>query len=93
MENRNGLLVRTMVTQADGTAERDAALLMAWKTASKLPASRRITLGGDKNYDTRDFVSTVREAAPARLMHAPPGMPAMPSASGNANAWNRPSAG
>ena len=61
MENRNGLLVRTMVTQADGTAERDAALLMAWKTTAKLPGSRRITLGGDKNYDTGDFVSTLRE--------------------------------
>ena len=61
MENRNGLLVRTMVTQADGTAERDAALLMAWKTTAKMPGTRRITLGGDKNYDTRDFVSTVRE--------------------------------
>ena len=61
MENRNGLLVRTMVTQADGTAERDAALLMAWKTASKRPASQRLTLGGDKNYDTGDFVGTVRE--------------------------------
>jgi len=60
MENRNGLLVQTMVTQADGTAERDAALLMAWKTASKMPGSRRITLGGDKNYDTRDFVTTAR---------------------------------
>jgi len=60
MENRNRLLVRTMVTQADGTAERDAALLMAWKTTAKLPGSRRITLGGDQNYDTRDFVSTVR---------------------------------
>ena len=57
MENRNGLLVRTMVTQADGTAERDAALLMA----SQIPGSRRVTLGADKNYDTRDFVSTVRE--------------------------------
>jgi transposase len=61
MENRNGLLVRTMVTQADGTAERDAALLMAWKTVSKMPDSRRITLGGDKNYDTHDVVSTARE--------------------------------
>ena len=60
MENRNGLLVRTMVTQADGTAERDAALLLAWKTASKMPDSRRITLGGDKNYDTHDFVKTTR---------------------------------
>jgi transposase len=57
MENRNGLLVKTMVTQADGTAERDAALLMAWK----IPGSRRVTLGADKNYDTRDFVATVRE--------------------------------
>ena len=56
-ENRNGLLVRTMVTQADGTAERDAALLMT----SKVPGTQRVTLGGDKNYDTQDFVSTVRE--------------------------------
>jgi transposase len=56
MENRNGLLVRTMVTQADGTAERDAALLMT----SKIPGAQRVTLGGDRNYDTRDFVSTAR---------------------------------
>ena len=61
MENRNGLLVRTMVTQADGTAERDAALLMAWKTTAKMPRTRRVTLGGDKNYDTGDFVSTLRQ--------------------------------
>ena len=61
MENRNRLLVRTMVTQADGTAERDAALLMAWKTTAKMPRTRRVTLGGDKNYDTDDFVSTLRE--------------------------------
>ena len=57
MENRNGLLLRTMVTQADGTAERDAALLMA----AKIPGTHRVTLGGDKNYDTRDLVSTARE--------------------------------
>ena len=56
MENRNGLLVRTMVTQADGTAERDAALLMV----SKIPGAKRVTLGGDKNYDTQDFVTTAR---------------------------------
>ncbi len=41
MENRNGLLVRTMVTQAGGTAERGAALLMAWKTTAKRPRTRR----------------------------------------------------
>ena len=57
MENRNGLLVQTLLTQADGTAERDAALLMA----SKIPGTRRLTLGADKNYDTRDFVGTARE--------------------------------
>jgi transposase len=60
MENRHGLLVQTMVTQADGTAERDAALLMAWKTTAKMPGTRRVTLGGDKNYDTQDFVTTAR---------------------------------
>jgi transposase len=57
MENRNGLLVRTMVTQANGTAERDAALRMA----SKIPGTGPVTLGGDKNFDTRDFVATLRE--------------------------------
>src|SRR5207245_2250363 len=45
MENRNGLLVKTLVTEANGTAERDAALLMA----EKIPGVKRVTLGGDKN--------------------------------------------
>ena len=57
MENRNGLLVRTMVTQADGTAERTAALRMA----AKIRGTRPVTLGGDKNFDTRDFVDTLRK--------------------------------
>jgi transposase len=56
MENRNGLLVRTCVTRADGTAERDAALAMAKKMAGR----QRLTLAGDKNYDTRDFVHALR---------------------------------
>ena len=56
MENRNGLLVKTMVTEANGTAERDAALLMA----EKIPGVKRVTLGGDKNYDTKDFVREMR---------------------------------
>lgn len=58
MENRNGLLVRTMVTQANGTAERDAALRMA----SKISGTGPVTMGGDKNFDTRDFVATLRES-------------------------------
>ena len=59
VENRNGLVVAAMATQADGTAERDAALLMvAGLTKGR---RRRITLGADKGYDSRDFVGTVRE--------------------------------
>jgi len=48
MENRNGLVVRAHVTQATGYAERDAAVRMV----TALPISRRVTLGGDKAYDT-----------------------------------------
>src|SRR5207302_2012288 len=60
MENRNGLVVDTRLTRATGTAERDAALDMA----ARIPGgTRQVTLGGDKNYDTRDFVSKLREAA------------------------------
>ena len=57
MENRHGLLVDTMVTFADGTAERDAALLMA----SQISGVKQVTLGGDKNYDTQELVRDLRE--------------------------------
>jgi len=59
VENRNGLVVAAMTTQADGTAERDAGLLMVADLTKR--RKRRITLGADKAYDTRDFVDTVRE--------------------------------
>ena len=59
VENRNGLIAGAMTTQADGRAERDAALLMLHELTRK--RSGRITTGADKAYDTRDFVSTVRE--------------------------------
>ncbi len=59
VENRNGLIAAAMVTHADGYVERAAALLMlAEKQADR---TRRITVGADKAYDTKDFVSTVRE--------------------------------
>ena len=58
-DHRNGLIAAAMTTQADGTAERDAALLMLHELTRK--RSGRITTGADKGYDTRDFVSTVRE--------------------------------
>ncbi len=59
VENRNGLIAAAMTTQADGRAERDAALLMLYELTGK--RSGRITTGADKAYDTRDFVDTVRE--------------------------------
>jgi hypothetical protein len=59
MENRNGLIVDAMLTQADGTAERDAALLMLHRQSCK--SGRVMSVGADKAYDTRDFVQTVRE--------------------------------
>jgi transposase len=55
-ENRNGLIVATEVLQANGTAERDAALLML----EQIPGGERVTVGGDKGYDTRDFVAECR---------------------------------
>jgi transposase len=57
MENRNTILIDFQVDPADGTAERRAALAMA---DERLPGGRRITLGGDKGYDTRDFVAGCR---------------------------------
>jgi hypothetical protein len=58
MENRNGLLVGFELDAADGHAERRAALDMV---DNFLPGSRRITLGADKGYDTRDFATGCRE--------------------------------
>ena len=52
MENRNGLVVNAMLTCASGTAEREAALLML----AQRPQKKRVTLAGDKGYDTKDFV-------------------------------------
>ena len=56
MENRNGLVVDTITTLATGTAEREAAQAMV----EALPSTRRVTVAGDKNYDTRDFVAGLR---------------------------------
>jgi hypothetical protein len=56
IENGNGLIVNTKLLQANGTAERDAALLMI----EQLAAAQRLTLGADKGYDTRQFVAECR---------------------------------
>ena len=58
MENRNGLIVGADLTQANGLAERQAAQRMIVR---HVPGARRLTLGADKAYDTRDFVSDLRQ--------------------------------
>jgi len=57
MENRHGLVIDTRLTQASGTAERNAALEML----AELPGEARKTLGADKNFDTEEFVRQCRE--------------------------------
>jgi len=49
-------VVQATVTPATGTAEREAALALVDAQAP----TRRITVGGDKNYDTRQFVQDLR---------------------------------
>src|SRR5271169_1756803 len=57
MENRNGLVVDTRLTKSTGKAERESAWMMARQVAR---GRRRVTLGGDKNYDTRQLVASLR---------------------------------
>jgi transposase len=56
IENRNGLVVDTELLQCNGTAERDAAMLMV----AGLNGDDRVTLAADKGYDTKDFVKEMR---------------------------------
>ena len=57
IDNRHGLAVDATLSEANGRAEREAALEMA----ARLPGEGRVTLGADKGYDTRDFVESLRE--------------------------------
>jgi len=57
MENRAGLLVDAALTEADGHAERVAALHMIEPQADR---PNRITVGGDKGFDSADFVNELR---------------------------------
>ncbi len=57
MENRSGLLVNACLTQADGHAERLAALAMIEAHADRPVA---VTLGADKGYDATDFANELR---------------------------------
>ena len=58
MENRSALIADMELSVATGYAERETALTLL----RRLPKSaRRRTVGGDKGYDTRDFVAGCRE--------------------------------
>ena len=59
MENRNGLAVAGCASISTGRAEREVALDLIKSKAR--PDGRRITLGGDKNYDTAELVARLRE--------------------------------
>jgi hypothetical protein len=56
MESRNGLIVTTEVLQANGTAERVAALVIL----EQIPGEHRVTVGADKAHDTKDLVTECR---------------------------------
>jgi transposase len=56
MENRSGLVIRTRLTEASGTAEPTAAL----RLVEAVPGRHRITVGADKGYDTGSFVDGLR---------------------------------
>jgi IS5 family transposase len=57
MENRTGLVVNARVTLATGTSEREASIDMV----QDIPGQHVVTLGADKNYDTKDHVAQLRE--------------------------------
>ena len=57
IENRNGLIGNAELLQANGRAERDAALLML----EQVPGDGRITVGGDKGFDAQEFVGECRQ--------------------------------
>jgi transposase len=57
MENRNGLVVNVRLTQATGTAEREAAVEMV----DDIPGPKQVTVGADKNYDAEAMVQQLRE--------------------------------
>jgi transposase len=56
VDNREGLIVDAELLQANGRAERDAALLML----EQVTGDERITVGGDKGFDTAEFVDECR---------------------------------
>jgi len=59
-ENRHGLILAVRVTEATGTAEREAALAML-DAVKESHAVRPATLGADKGYDSGEFFRELEE--------------------------------
>jgi hypothetical protein len=59
-ENRHGLIVNIVVTEANGTAEREAALALLDETETTHGLKPK-TLGADKGYDDGQFLQDVEE--------------------------------
>ncbi len=60
LENRSGLIVQGDLIEADGHAERRAALDMVHRHSPG--STRKLTLGADKEYDAAKFVADLRQA-------------------------------
>ncbi len=56
MENRSGLVVQAQATRVVGASEPATALALA----TAIPGDHRVTVGGDKGYDTAGFVTGCR---------------------------------
>ena len=61
IENRNGLVVNGLATQADGYAEREAAKSMMSDARQSAGENAKLTLGADKGYDAQEFVTALEE--------------------------------
>jgi hypothetical protein len=57
VENRNGPIVNAELLEANGRAKRHAALVML----EQVHGGGRITVGGDKCFDTQEFVDECRQ--------------------------------
>ena len=60
MENRSGMIVKTDLTRATGSAERQTAIDIIHRHSPG--STRRLTLGADKGYDAAEFVTGLRQA-------------------------------
>jgi hypothetical protein len=56
VENRNGLIVDSRAWEVTGTVKRYATLEML----REIPGNKRMTVGGDKGFDTAEFIRECR---------------------------------